>query len=140
MRLPSSRRNRGFTLIEVLLVLVILVVLASSNRDILLEIGKRHGIRVAFEAFPDRAYKSNGSLAPRREEGAVIHDHEIVAQRALKMALEGKVIATDGAEIDLKADTLCVHGDNPAAVQMVKKIRESLKASGVEVTALKNFL
>ena len=43
-------------------------------------------------------------------------------------------------EIDLKADTLCVHGDNPAAVQMVKKIRESLKASGVEVTALKNFL
>ena len=76
---------------------------------------------------------------PKRE-GAVIHDHEVVAQRALKMALEGKVIATDGSEIDLKADTLCVHGDNPAAVQMVKKIRESSKASGVEVTALKNFL
>jgi UPF0271 protein len=119
---------------------VILVVLASSNRNILVEMGKRHGIRVAFEAFPDRAYKSDGSLAPRKEKGAVIHDHEVVAQRALKMALEGKVIATDGAEIDLKADTLCVHGDNPAAVQMVKKIRESLKASGVEVTALKNFL
>jgi UPF0271 protein len=50
------------------------------------------------------------------------------------------VIAIDGTEIDLKADTLCVHGDNPAAVQMVKKIREGLAANGVDVTALKNFI
>jgi UPF0271 protein len=119
---------------------VILVALASSNRDVLDEIGKRHGIRFAFEAFPDRAYTREGALASRREKGAVIHDHEVVAQRALKMALEGKVVATDGTEIELKADTLCVHGDNPAAVQMVRKIRENLKASGVEVTALKNIV
>jgi len=119
---------------------LILVALASSNRDALAEIGKRRGIRFAFEAFPDRAYHRDGSLAPRREEGAVIHDHELVAQRALKMALDGRVIATDGTEIDLKADTLCVHGDNPAAVQMVRKIREILNASGAEVMAMKNFL
>jgi UPF0271 protein len=50
------------------------------------------------------------------------------------------VIAIDGAEIELKADTLCVHGDNPAAVQIVKKIREDLTASGVEVTPMKNFI
>jgi UPF0271 protein len=79
-------------------------------------------------------------LVSRREKGAVIHDHEIVAQRALKMALEGKVMAIDGTEIELRADTLCVHGDNPAAVQMVKKIREGLKAAGVEVTPMKNFV
>jgi UPF0271 protein len=102
--------------------------------------GKRYGLRIAFEAFPDRAYKSDGSLAPRREKGAVISDHEMVAERALKMALEGKVVATDGTEIELKVDTLCVHGDNPSAVQVVKKIRETLKASGVEVTAMKHFL
>jgi len=119
---------------------VILVVLASSRREPLQEIGRRYGIRIAFEAFPDRAYRSDGSLVPRREKGAVIHDHEIVAKRALKMALEGKVIAIDGTEIELKADTLCVHGDNPAAVQMVKKIREDLKAAGVEVTPMKNFV
>jgi UPF0271 protein len=70
----------------------------------------------------------------------VIHDHEVAAKRALKMALEGKVIAIDGTEIELKAETLCVHGDNPAAVQMVKKIRGDLKASGVEVTAMKHFI
>jgi UPF0271 protein len=119
---------------------LILVALASAGRDVLTETGKRHGIRFAFEAFPDRAYMKDGSLAPRREKGAVIHDHEVVARRALKMALEGRVIATDGTEIELKADTLCVHGDNPAAVKMVKRIRESFTASGVEVTPLKNFI
>jgi len=119
---------------------VILVVLASSNREPLLEIGRRYGLRIAFEAFPDRAYNKSGSLVSRREKGAVIHDHEIVTQRALKMALEGKVISIDGIEIELKADTLCVHGDNPAAVQMVKRIREGLTAAGAEVKPMKHFI
>jgi len=119
---------------------IILVALASSNNESLLDMGKRYGIRIAFEAFPDRAYKEDGSLVPRREKGAVIEDHQIVAQRALKMALEGKVIAIDGTEIDLWADTLCVHGDNPAAVQMVKRIREELKKSGVNVISMKWFV
>jgi len=119
---------------------VILVVLASSNREPLLEIGRRYGLRIAFEAFPDRAYNKSGSLVSRREKGAVIHDHEIVTQRALKMALEGKVISIDGIEIELKADTLCVHGDNPAAVQMVKRIREDLTAAGAEVKPMKHFI
>jgi UPF0271 protein len=114
--------------------------LAPSRREPVLEIGKRYGIRIAFEAFPDRAYGNDGALVSRRQKGAVIHDDEIVAKRALKMAVEGKVIAIDGTEINLKADTLCVHGDNPAAVQMVKKIRDGLKAAGVEVTAMKNFV
>jgi UPF0271 protein len=119
---------------------IILVVLASSKRESLLEIGKRRGIRVAFEAFPDRAYHKDGSLVSRREKGAVIHDHEIVAKRALKMALEGKGIAIDGTEIELRADTLCVHGDNPAAVEMVKRIREELKDAGVGVIPMKWFV
>ncbi|NWG01389.1 MAG: LamB/YcsF family protein [Syntrophaceae bacterium] len=119
---------------------IILVVLASARKKSLLEIGKRHGIRVAFEAFPDRAYNNEGALVSRREKGAVIHDHEVVAKRALKMALEGKVIAFDGTEIDLEADTLCVHGDNPAAVEMVKKIRQELKDAGVTVLPMKWFV
>lgn len=119
---------------------IILVALASSNNESLFDMGKRYGIRIAFEAFPDRAYREDGSLVPRREKGAVIEDHQTVAQRALKMALEGKVIAIDGTEIDLWADTLCVHGDNPAAVQMVKRIREELKAAGVNVISMKWFV
>jgi UPF0271 protein len=119
---------------------IILVVLASSTRESLLDIGKRQGIRIAFEAFPDRAYNKDGSLVSRREKGAVIHDHEIVAKRGLRMALEGKVVAMDGTEIELKPDTLCVHGDNPAAVDMVKRIRQELKDAGVAVTPMKNFI
>ncbi len=119
---------------------IILVVLASSKRESLLDIGKHHGIRIAFEAFPDRAYDKEGSLVSRREKGAVIHDHEIVAQRGLKMALEGKVVALDGTEIELKADTLCVHGDNPAAVEMVKRTRQALKEAGVAVIPMKWFV
>jgi len=119
---------------------IILVVLASSQKELLLEIGKRYGLRIAFEAFPDRAYNRDGSLTSRRERGAVIHDHELVARRAVKMVMEGRVVTIDGSEIALKPDTLCVHGDNPAAVQMVKKIREDLQAAGVEVTAMKNFI
>jgi len=119
---------------------IIFVVLASSKRESLLEMGRRHGIRIAFEAFPDRAYTKEGSLVSRKEKGAVIHDHQIVAQRALKMALEGKVIAIDGTEIELKADTLCVHGDNPEAVGIVKGIRQGLTAAGVEVAPMKNFV
>jgi UPF0271 protein len=64
----------------------------------------------------------------------------MVAKRALKMAVEGKVIAMDGTEIELRADTLCVHGDNPAAVQMVKKIRQELKNAGVTVIPMKWFV
>jgi UPF0271 protein len=119
---------------------IILVVLASSKRESLLEIGKRHDLRIAFESFPDRAYNKDGSLVSRRENGAVIHDHEIVAKRALKMALEGKVVAMDGTEIELKADTLCVHGDNPAAVEMVRRIRQELKDAGVMVIPMKWFV
>jgi UPF0271 protein len=119
---------------------IILVVLASFKKEPLLEIGRRYGLRIAFEAFPDRAYTKEGSPVSRKEKGAVIRDSELVAKRALKMALEGKVISIDGTEIELKAETLCVHGDNPAAVQMVKKIREDLKTAGVEVTAMKNFI
>jgi len=119
---------------------IILVVLASSNNKSLLEMGKQYGIRIAFEAFPDRAYNKDGSLVSRRQKGAVIEDHEVVAQRALQMAVDGKVIAMDGTEIDLQPDTLCVHGDNPAAVQMVKKIRQELKVAGVHVISMKWFV
>lgn len=119
---------------------IILVVLASSDNPSLLEMGKRYGIRIAFEAFPDRAYRKNGALVSRREKGAVIEDHEVVAKRALKMALEGRVIAIDGTEIELRPDTLCVHGDNPAAVRMVKRIREELKTAGVQVVSMKWFV
>jgi UPF0271 protein len=119
---------------------LILFVLAGSNRKDLDAIGARHGIRMAFEFFGDRAYNPDGSLVSRKEPGAVIHDHEAVAAKVLKMVKEGRVVCKDGSEIDMAADTICVHGDNPSALELVKTIRSSLQSAGVEVAAPQTFL
>jgi UPF0271 protein len=119
---------------------LILFVLAGSRREDIEAIGARHGIRIAFEFFGDRAYNPDGSLVSRREPGAVIHDHRLVAEKVLKMVTEGKIICKDGSEIRLAADTICVHGDNPAALQLIKRIRETLKTAGIEIAPPATFL
>jgi len=119
---------------------LILVVLAGTNREDLLSIGARHGIRIAFEFFGDRAYNPDGSLVSRKEPGAVIHDQDLAASRILKLVKEGRVEAMDGTQIELAADTICVHGDNPTAVALTGKIREILTASGIEIAPLGKFL
>lgn len=112
---------------------LILFVLAGPDRKDLEIIGARHGIRLAYEFFGDRAYNSDGSLVSRSEPGAVIHDGETVARKILKMVQEGRVVCKDGSEIELKADTICVHGDNPSALSLIKRIRETLQAAGIEI-------
>jgi 5-oxoprolinase (ATP-hydrolysing) subunit A len=119
---------------------LILVVLAGTNTEALLSIGARHGVRIAFEFFGDRAYNPDGSLVSRKVPGSVIHDQDLAASRILKLITEGKVIAMDGTEIELAADTICVHGDNPTAVALTGKIRETLIAEGIEIAPLGSFL
>jgi len=119
---------------------LILFVLAGSDRAELESIAKRRGVRVAFEFFADRAYNTDGSLVSRKLPGAVIHDNEVVAAKVLKLVKEGKVKTIAGLEIELKAETICVHGDNPKALALVQKIRETLKAAGVAVKPPADFL
>ena len=119
---------------------LILFVLAGTDRQNLEAVGARHGIRIAFEFFGDRAYNSDGSLVSRKESGSVIHDGDMVAEKVLKMVQEGRVVCKDGSEIELTADTICVHGDNPSALSLVRKIREALQASGVEIAPPQSFL
>jgi UPF0271 protein len=119
---------------------LILVALAGPNRKELEAIGGHYGIRIAFEFFADRAYNPDGSLVSRREPGAVIQDHQFVAERVLKMVTEGKVVCKDGVEIELTADTICVHGDNPAALMLAREIREALLASEIEIAPAGTFL
>jgi len=119
---------------------LILFVLAGSDRKDLEDIGRRHGIRIAFEFFADRAYNLDGSLVSRKLPGAVIHDNDVVATKVLKLVKEGKVKTIAGPEIDLKAETICVHGDNPKALALVQKIREILRTAGVAVKPPADFL
>jgi 5-oxoprolinase (ATP-hydrolysing) subunit A len=119
---------------------LILFVLAGSDRAQLESIGRRRGLRVAFEFFADRAYNKDGSLVSRKLPGAVIHDHDVVAAKVLKLVKEGRVTTIDGSEIELKAETICVHGDNPQALALVKKIRETLATAGVALRPPATFL
>lgn len=119
---------------------LILVVMSGPNREEILEVGSRYGIRIAFEFFADRAYHPDGSLVSRREPGSVIHDHRSVAERVQKLAKEGKVLSKDGSELKLKADTICVHGDNPEAVRLAQEIREALNKAHIKVAPMGAFL
>ena len=93
------------------------------------------GLRVVAEAFADRAYQPDGALVSRREPGAVLHDADVVAARMLRLATEGVVTAIDGSTVHLRADSICVHGDSPGAVEMARRVRAALEGAGVEVTS-----
>ena len=119
---------------------LILFMLAGSDRRELEAIARQRGIRVVFEFFADRAYNLDGSLVSRKLPGAVIHDNDVVAAKVLKLVKEGRVTTIEGSEIEIRAETICVHGDNPEALALVKKIRETLYAAGVAVKPLADFL
>ncbi len=119
---------------------LVLYVMAGPWREDLAAVGARHKIRLAFEFFGDRAYNPDGSLVSRKLPGAVIHDKQQVVEKVLRLVEESKVICIDGTEMELIAETICVHGDNPAALELVSHIRKSLQEAGVEITPPSNFL
>jgi UPF0271 protein len=94
------------------------------------------GLRFAGEAFADRVYNADGSLQSRQIAGAVIVDPEQAARQALSIVRDGHVIAHDGTRLALRADTLCLHGDNPAALSNIQAIRHALAEARIEVAAL----
>ncbi|CAG9619963.1 LamB/YcsF family protein [Sutcliffiella rhizosphaerae] len=109
---------------------LILFGLAGSQ---LVKAGQRAGLQVASEVFADRTYQPDGTLTPRSEQNAMIHDEDVAVERVLRMVNEGKVTAVDGQDIAIKADTICVHGDEPKALDFVKKLREKLLAEKVTI-------
>ncbi|MFN3178748.1 MAG: LamB/YcsF family protein [Thermus sp.] len=99
------------------------------------EEARKAGLRVVLEAFPERAYLKNGQLAPRSLPGSWISDPEEAARRALRMVVEGKVEALDGGDVEVRAETLCIHGDNPNAPKVALAVRRALEEAGIEVRA-----
>lgn len=119
---------------------LIMVCLAGQNARRFREIVENAGIQVVFEAFPDRAYTPEGTLVSRSKPGAVIYDPATVAKRALMMAAKGMIEAEDGSMLTLDADTLCVHGDTPDSVDLVRNIRETLEANGITVVPMAEII
>ena len=101
----------------------------------ILDRARAAGLTVVAEAFADRAYTPTGALVSRRDPGAVLHDPDLVAARMLRLATGGIIEAADGSTLRLEAQSICVHGDSPAAVEMAARIRERLLAEGVQVAS-----
>ena len=96
-----------------------------------LALAEAAGLRPVREAFADRAYAPDGTLVPRDEPGAVLDDEAAIVARARRLAVDGEVVAVDGTVLQVAAESLCVHGDTPGAVQLVRAVRSALTAAGV---------
>lgn len=107
---------------------VVLVGLAGSP---MLEVFRDAGFRVAAEAFADRRYEPDGTLRSRKFDDAVIRNPEEAAWQALGIAERGVVIASDGSEVDVDAQTLCIHGDTPGAPQIAARVAQTLREAGI---------
>lgn len=109
-----------------------LVGLAGSR---LIEAGRAAGLRVMQEVFADRTYQAEGWLTPRSRPDALILDEAVAVAQVRRMIREGKVQATDGCEVTIQADTVCLHGDGAHPVEFARRLREELTAAGVELRA-----
>lgn len=109
------------------------IILMAPSGSQMLRAGKDVGLRVASEVFADRGYTAQGTLVPRSEPGAFIHDETEAIERVIRMIKEGKVRTNTGEDIEIKADSVCVHGDNPKAVEFVTKIKAALINEGIEI-------
>ena len=103
--------------------------------SVFFEEARKRGLRTVAEAFADRAYRPDGQLVSRREQGAVLHDPTQIAERVATMVTSGRATAIDGSVIDVQVESVCVHGDSPGAVEIATAVRKRLLAEGIELTA-----
>lgn len=111
---------------------LILFGLAGSQ---LIAVAEACGLPVVSEVFADRSYQADGSLTSRSQPNSIITDENVAVAQVLRLVREGKVRATDGTDVAIKADTVCLHGDGTHPVEFARKLRQALAAAGVEIKA-----
>ncbi len=116
---------------------LILLGLANSLFE---QAAAEEGVLYAAEAFADRGYMDDGSLVPRSKPGAFVHDLKEAGGRMVRLVKEGVIRSAEGKDIHLTAHSICLHGDNPAAVEMARHIRKALEENGVEVRKIREVL
>lgn len=116
---------------------LIFVGLAGS---ILLDVARAAGLRVAGEAFADRAYEADGTLRSRTLPNALIEDDRLALEQVLQAVTSGRVHAHDGTLVPIKADTFCLHGDTPGAARRAAFIRQGLNRAGVDVQPMTEWI
>ncbi|MCD8338358.1 MAG: LamB/YcsF family protein [Lachnospiraceae bacterium] len=116
-----------------------LILLGPAKSQLILS-AEKNNLRAAREVFADRAYEEDGSLVARSKPGAVISDRKEALARVIQMVKYGTVTAITGREIEVEADSICIHGDNPAALVFAKSIREALQAEGITPEPMKEVI
>jgi UPF0271 protein len=109
------------------------LVLMGLSGSKLIECGKAKGLQTASEAFADRAYQDDGSLVPRSQPGAVIHDTDKAIKQVIEMVKNKRVRTITGKVIEINAESICVHGDNPKALELVTSIRKRLAIEKIDI-------
>ena len=109
--------------------------LLAQPGSVLLRVAEAAGLPVVTEAFADRGYAADGRLVPRAHPGALLHDPDEVADRVLRIATEGTVLAVDGTLVAVPARSVCTHGDTPGAVALARAVRTRLEAAGVTIAS-----
>ncbi|QQK74776.1 LamB/YcsF family protein [Salicibibacter cibarius] len=99
----------------------------------LLNAGKKVGLKTGSEVFADRTYQEDGTLTSRREANALIEDAGLAGEQVTRMIEEGKVHAQQGKDVDILAETVCIHGDGPHALAFAKSIREKIENAGIGI-------
>ncbi|MFL6545525.1 MAG: 5-oxoprolinase subunit PxpA [Candidatus Udaeobacter sp.] len=111
-----------------------LILFAPDNTE-LARAGETHGVQIAREIFADRNYLNDGWLVPRTRPDALLRDPKEAAERVLRMLREGKVRSVEGRDVDVRGETICVHGDTPGAVEFARELRTQLEREGVGISA-----
>jgi UPF0271 protein len=116
------------------------LILFAPDKSELARAGERHGLQIAREVFADRNYLNDGWLVPRTRSDALLRDPEEAAERVLRMLREGKVRSVEDRDVDVRGETICIHGDTPGAVEFARKLRLRLEDEGVRISAPQSLL
>jgi UPF0271 protein len=111
------------------------LILFAPDKSELARAGEAHGLQIAREVFADRNYLDDGWLVPRMRPDALLHNPKEAAQRVLRMLREGKVRSVEGRDVEVRGETICVHGDTPGAVEFARELRSQLEHEGVKISA-----
>src|SRR6266581_1023314 len=110
------------------------LILFAPDKSALARAGEAHGLQIAREIFADRNYLNDGWLVPRTRPDALLHDPKEAVQRVLRMLREGKVRSVEGQDVEVRGESICVHGDTPGAVEFARELRTQLESESVKIS------
>ncbi len=113
-----------------------LILYGLSGSHLIIE-AEKIGLRTASEVFADRTYQNDGSLTPRTQANAMIESTQAAVNQVIMMIEKQAVISTEGKEVALKADTVCIHGDGIHAVEFARELRNTLLSRNIFIETIK---